>query len=128
LRERGALDGWLYRVVVNACCSTLRRPARRHETLADHAVFGALRDRVPGPDAASGDADRARRVLAVLDTLPESLRIPVILRYYAQLTEAEIARAIGRRPGTVKSRLHEARRRMAHDETMRALATEGADR
>ncbi len=42
LRERGALDGWLYRVVVNACCSTLRRPARRHETLADHGGFGAL--------------------------------------------------------------------------------------
>ncbi len=67
-------------------------------------------------------------MLAVLDTLPESLRIPVILRYYAQLTETEIARAIGRRPGTVKSRLHEARRRMADDETLRALTTEGADR
>ncbi len=36
-----------------------------------------------------------------------------MLRYYADLTEREIATAIGRRPGTVKSRLHEARRLLA---------------
>jgi DNA-directed RNA polymerase specialized sigma24 family protein len=39
----------------------------------------------------------------------------VILRYYAGLSEREIAIAIRRRPGTVKSRLHEARRRLAAD-------------
>ena len=76
----------------------------------------------------SGDSDRARRVLTALDALPESLRVPVILRYYAGLSEQEIARAIGRRPGTVKSRLHEARRRMARNDTVRALVVQGVDR
>ena len=39
----------------------------------------------------------------------------IVLRYYADLSEREIATAIRRRPGTVKSRLHEARRRLAAD-------------
>ena len=57
----------------------------------------------------------AGTVLAALARLPLSLRVPVVLRYYADLSERDIALAIGRRPGTVKSRLHEARRRLAAD-------------
>jgi RNA polymerase sigma-70 factor (ECF subfamily) len=51
--------------------------------------------------------------------------VPVVLRYYADLSERDIARAIGRRQGTVKSRLHEARRRLAADPSLSALAFMG---
>jgi DNA-directed RNA polymerase specialized sigma24 family protein len=51
--------------------------------------------------------------LETLKDLPSHLRIVVVLRYYSDLTEREIARAICRQPGTVKSRLNEARRRLA---------------
>jgi DNA-directed RNA polymerase specialized sigma24 family protein len=61
--------------------------------------------------------------MAALARLPLSLRVPVVLRYYADLSERDIARAIGRRQGTVKSRLHEARRRLAADPALSALAT-----
>ena len=64
----------------------------------------------------------AGTVVRALQRLPLSLRVPVVLRYYADLSERDIARAIGRRPGTVKSRLHEARRRLADDPTLAALA------
>jgi RNA polymerase sigma-70 factor (ECF subfamily) len=50
-----------------------------------------------------------------------SLRVPIVLRYYADLSERDIALAIGRRQGTVKSRLHEARRRLSDDPAIRAL-------
>ena len=59
-------------------------------------------------------------MLAALQRLPLSLRVPVVLRYYADLSERDIARAIGRRQGTVKSRLHEARRRLAADPALSA--------
>ena len=49
---------------------------------------------------------------ALLD-LPVHLRVVVVLRYYVDLSEREIATAIGRPAGTVKSRLHEARRLLA---------------
>ena len=56
----------------------------------------------------------ADAVLDALAALPEHLRITV-LRYWTGLSEREIATAIRRRLGTVKSRLHEARRRLAND-------------
>ena len=58
---------------------------------------------------------RARCLAEALERLPEHLRIPVVLRYFSGLAEREIAIAIQRRPGTVKSRLSEARRRLADD-------------
>ena len=63
--------------------------------------------------------------VSALARLPVSLRVPVVLRYYADLSERDIALAIGRRPGTVKSRLHEARRRLAADPVLCALAGTG---
>jgi len=44
-------------------------------------------------------------------TCPRGFRVPIVLRYYAGLSEKEIALAIHRRPGTVKSRLHDGRAR-----------------
>ena len=56
-----------------------------------------------------------------LDDLPDHLRVPAVLRYWTGLSEKEIAVAIRRRPGTVKSRLHDARRRLAADPRIKAL-------
>ena len=41
-----------------------------------------------------------------LATLSERQRVAIVLRYYEDLSEAEIAAALGCRPGTVKSLLH----------------------
>ncbi len=53
--------------------------------------------------------------------------MPIVLRYYADLSERDIALAIGRRQGTVKSRLHEARRRLAQDPTLQGLSEPSTD-
>lgn len=106
-----ARDAWLYRVVVNACLTRLRAEARRPETLGGALPERAARDRDPAEAAAQSAL--AAAVLRALATLPEHLRVPVVLRYYTGLGEREIALAIRRRPGTVKSRLAEARRRLA---------------
>ena len=52
-------------------------------------------------------------VMTALNDLPAHLRIVIVLRYYVDLSEHDIANVIGRQPGTVKSRLNEARRRLA---------------
>jgi RNA polymerase sigma-70 factor, ECF subfamily len=113
---------WLYRVLVNACCSKLRGEApKRARTIAGEVPDGPA----PGltPEAAASAAETASAVQHALAALPEHLRIPVVLRYYAGLSEREIATAIRRRPGTVKSRLHEARRRLADDARLASFAT-----
>jgi RNA polymerase sigma-70 factor (ECF subfamily) len=78
------------------------------------------------PDAMAQRGEVAETVLRALQRLPVSLRVPVVLRYFADLSERDIALAIGRRPGTVKSRLHEARRRLGEDPTVAALADDAA--
>ena len=79
-----------------------------------------------GPESSAEHSEVADTVLAALSRLPLSLRVPVVLRYYADLSERDIALAIGRRQGTVKSRLHEARRRLADDPAIRSLVGEGS--
>ncbi len=110
---------WLYRVVVNACYSKLRADQHRGGWSAD----GEGRpDQSRGPEGLALAGEEQRAVLAALDRMPDHLRVVVALRYYAQLSEKEIAAVIHRRPGTVKSRLHEARSRLGADPALAALA------
>jgi len=118
-------DAWLYRVLVNACNSKLRREIQRREReVHDDDVMIVARD---APDV---DAERslvARALGESLQELPEPLRVVVVLRYYGGLSERELAIAIRRRPGTVKSRLSEARRRLAADPRLAAFASDVND-
>ncbi len=113
---------WLYRVVVNSCYSKLRREVPHRDHRAGDEPLTRLPATVGDPAAGAERSEVAGTVLGALQRLPLSLRVPVVLRYYADLSERDIARAIGRRPGTVKSRLHEARRRLADDPALAALA------
>jgi RNA polymerase sigma-70 factor (ECF subfamily) len=109
---------WLYRVVVNACLSKLRSETR-HRT--DSTQTAELIETGPGPEGLAVDGVTHRTVVSALADLPEHLRVVVALRYYAGLSEREIAAAIHRRPGTVKSRLHEAKSRLGADPRLVAL-------
>ncbi|MDQ2726240.1 MAG: sigma-70 family RNA polymerase sigma factor [Actinomycetota bacterium] len=116
---------WLYRVVVNACLSKLRRDGRYRATVVSMADGGTTAMGRPGrADTSLSESDPESRavervthdlVLDALADLPEHLRVVVVLRYYGALSEREIATVIHRRPGTVKSRMHEARTRLSAD-------------
>lgn len=130
--EGDGLRPWLYRVLVNTCCSKLRkeRPAREAGVQGGQdgmEALEALPSHHASPEAAAATIESARLVGEVLGELPEHLRVAVVLRYWAGLSEREIATAIRRRPGTVKSRLHEARRRLAADARLGALMDENAE-
>jgi RNA polymerase sigma-70 factor, ECF subfamily len=116
---------WLYRVVVNSCYSKLRREIPHRDRRAGDEPLAHVAEGRGGPEARAEQSEEAETVLAALQQLPLSLRVPVVLRYYADLSEKDIALAIGRRQGTVKSRLHEARRRLAADPALCALAGAG---
>jgi RNA polymerase sigma-70 factor, ECF subfamily len=116
---------WLARVVVNSCYSKLRREIPHRDRRAGDEPLDHVPTPVAGPETRAEQGEVAETVLAALQQLPPSLRVPVVLRYYADLSERDIALAIGRRPGTVKSRLHEARRRLAADPSLCALIGTG---
>ena len=116
---------WLYRVVVNSCYSKLRREIPHRDRRAGDEPLAHLPATGGEPEAGAEQAEVGRDRAGRAARLPLSLRVPVVLRYYADLSERDIALAIGRRQGTVKSRLHEARRRLAADPALTALAGAG---
>jgi RNA polymerase sigma-70 factor (sigma-E family) len=84
-------SAYLRTAVVNAC----RNSRRRAKLERAHA-------RTEAPTVAPPQEP----LLDALATLNERQRVAVVLRYYEDLSEAEIAGALGCRPGTVKSLLH----------------------
>jgi len=87
---------WLRRATVNRCTSWVRRRmVERRHARQEPATGG-------GPPL-SADAVAVRAALA---RLRPRHRAAIFLRYYLDLSEAEIAAAMACRPGTVKSLLH----------------------
>ena len=80
--------------MVNACRSHLRRAGPRAG--------------LPPPVGAepSGVPAEADELFDALAALPSRQRAALVLRFYEDLSEADIAVALGCRPGTVKSLLH----------------------
>lgn len=119
-----ARDGWLYRVVVNAAISRLRSDKPRRRQVGDGALDRLAAPAADGPEERAARSELSAQLLAALEALPELLRVPVVLRYYAGLSEKEIAVAIERKPGTVKSRLYDARMRLGADPALAAWASD----
>ena len=102
------LRPWLATIVVNLC----RNRTRRHAP-ADHARSPRWSRLGAEPAAATADeppnvADRAverERLAALLATLPDRYRVPVVLRHVDDLSYAELAEVLGRPEGTLKAQV-----------------------
>ncbi len=98
--SKGAFTTWLHRVTVNHCLS--RRRKRRLLITGLEKIPPLAQNEYPSPQ------DRSENEVAVqqaLSRLTEKLRTVVILRYYLELSYAEIAQTLNIPVGTVKSRL-----------------------
>lgn len=104
--ERGRpFKPWVMRILVNEVLSGRRRRQLRMAPLDE-----SLPVREPSDETALvEDREVLREALAQLS--PEHREV-VVLRYFADLTLADVARAAGVPEGTAKSRLHRALRRM----------------
>ena len=124
LPDGEGLRPWIYRVVVNSCYSSARGETRHSGRRASEGALDELiSDEAPAEELVE-TSDRATSVRRAIRALPVDLRVPLVLRYYSGLSEREIATAIRRRPGTVKSRLHEARRLLALDHELAQFAAD----
>jgi len=105
---RAAFRTWLYRITINTCRDVLRRHRRRPEVSLDSAPLPAG----DGPLQTELDRERQQVVWQAVQSLDAPLRETVILRYYLDLSGAEIGEATGAPLNTVYWRLHQARRRL----------------
>lgn len=99
----GDPGAWLRTTVVNGARGRLRRKAvgRRHLRVAEPPLTAP-------PDERVLLADDALAVLAALRALPHRQRAVVALRYWAHLSESEIAATLGISTGSVKTHAHRA--------------------
>jgi RNA polymerase sigma factor (sigma-70 family) len=116
--DETGLRAWLYRIAVNTALNQLRKLRRESAALARVDRTDAVSD---GTDV----SDTAGAVGEAVDRLPDRLRVAVVCRYFLDLSEREVARALSVRPGTVKSRLHEARALLAQDADLAMAAGQG---
>lgn len=100
LREKESFHAWFSQILVNVCRTRLRQRSRRRATDIDEV------------DVEAGDPFKAAlardTVGRALSALSDELRMVVVLRYWGDLSLAEIAARLNIPIGTVKSRHHAA--------------------
>ena len=114
VRRADDLDGYVYRVLVNCFHDSRRRYWNAEypsDEVGSEAIMMDLAEQV-------SIADAIHRGLATLST---DHRDMIVLRYFADLTVAQVAFVLGVPVGTVKSRLARARARLAADINLSAL-------
>lgn len=109
LRDASAFGAWLRCLVIGAC-GRLTRGKRLPTAPLEHAA--AVPSGEPTPHEQAERRERKSRVLAEVRRLPERERVATTLYYIGGYTQAEVAAFLAVPVGTVKYRLHSARRRL----------------
>jgi len=112
---------WLLRVAGNQCIDALRRRQRGQKTFVDVEDGSAITEAAssePSPLGAVISTEERARVRDTIARLPENYRVPLVLRYYGELSYTEIARELGLQKNYVAALIfrakQELRRRLAH--------------
>ncbi|HEY7891296.1 MAG TPA: SigE family RNA polymerase sigma factor [Solirubrobacteraceae bacterium] len=123
VRRMARPEEYARRILVNLALDGSRRRARRRLELED--AQGRSLD--PLPDTRSlgqfTELETRSELFAALGSLPQRQRIVLVLRYFADLSEAQAAEALGCSVGTVKSTASR-----ALDRLREAMATPAAER
>ncbi len=108
LREDGNALAYLRRSVVNACRSTFRHQGVESRYLRTESGGVEAPGRLSAESAESTAlrAEEAATILAALGRLSQRQREVLVLRYYSDLSELQIAEALDISPGSVKSHAH----------------------
>ena len=113
-REQGHLAAFLYRIATNLVRSEARRE-RRWRRLVPEIRRPASEPAPPAGPHRLLQRELQDRLAEAVARLPVSLRAPLVLYEIEEWSQRDIARALGCREGTVKSRLHRARARLRQE-------------
>jgi RNA polymerase sigma-70 factor (ECF subfamily) len=111
-RGDAAFSTWLYRLAVNACVDRSRR-GRGDPTAEDPAVLDTIATRGPSHEDTFASGELALSVQSAVASLPTKLRAAILLRYFDDLSYADMAAALNCSIGTVASRLSRGHRLLA---------------
>lgn len=123
LRDPDAFNAWVHRITVRR---TLRRLKLHRRAGATETPLALLDDsnQPPAPEGLDRDTVLAARsaLVAAFTELPPKQRLALTLRYVHDLSDAEIAAALGCRTGTVHALLSRGRDALRQDKQLAELA------
>ncbi|QEH38403.1 ECF RNA polymerase sigma factor SigE [Aquisphaera giovannonii] len=105
LGDAGAFAAWVYRIARDRASRRLRRKGRVVATIDGEGPACE-----PSDDDPLLSAERAEAIHAALDRLSPEHREALVLRFLEGMSYEDMSRVVGRPTGTVRSRLHYARR------------------
>lgn len=114
-RAESSLKTWIFSITINICRTRLqRRKARERLKQITYGLFHlqiqSKNNHLPEETVIQNEADLI--IQNAIYGLDERHRLPIILRYYHDLSVAEIAETLDIPQGTVHSRLNTARERL----------------
>ena len=113
-RGDSAFKTWLFSITVNVCRRRWRQRKTRERLLQMlQSVFPLMSTNSVPPEETLIRCENKAELWKAVDGLGEKYRLPLTLFYGHELSVAEIAKVLGIPVGTVLSRLHTARERLA---------------
>jgi len=101
---------WTLAIATNFCIDQLRR--RRLQLVPLENIIPWARTRDSGPEGEALSRESRDEMQRLLKRLPEKYRAPLVLRYWEDLSCAEIAEILGVPEGTIKTQIHRARKQL----------------
>ena len=112
--EERPFGPWFTKVVVN---DAIKAASRRERTVyyggEGEDIVARLADPGAGPEDLAEEGETRRRVWAALEELSPAQRAAVVQRYYLGMSEKEMSEGGASPPGTIKWRLHAAKKSLA---------------
>ncbi len=110
LKDAKSFKPWLNRIVTNVFYDFIKKQAKHDNLDLDNDKLLEIKDKIgcePGEKCLFSEMEKL--IKAALLSLPENLRIVIVLREYEGLSYDDISKITNTTPGTVKSRISRAR-------------------
>lgn len=122
----GSLSPWLHRVAVNLSCNAIKKRRVRLEPIDEVAEGYFAADAHHSPEAMAEQSELRVKMRDAINSLPLKHRLVVTLHYLQDFSLPEIAYILDVPVGTVKSRLHHARKALRTQLETQSMLQTGA--
>lgn len=124
LRSSGSFRAFLYGIARNLLYETIRERQRRDKHFEFDAAVTSAVDLNGGPSTLARVRQEQQTILDAVQSLPMELQVLLELTYWEELRGPELVEALDVPIGTIKSRLHRARR-LLREELERVAGDKG---
>lgn len=111
LRNRELFHVWFYRLLLRVSIRLMKKEKKKGLVFSNDIEL--LPDQKENAYEAVNYKEIYQKLYEALETLPDSHRAVIILHYFNELSIKEISDVLSCRQGTVKSRLHNARKKLS---------------